>query len=316
MAWLYVPGLGASNSGLGSGLEKPIELWVTLSGKPSQRPFSWHGWKTRAWIALLSGMISRPSTADRGVAEWISSLLDTRVSHSASQVSDKGQPILAISGPTLPESSERSNPYRCSWRTSEDISGSASERLLPTFEEWVTRLRRACLLRRKSARPTDENASSRWATAAAHDGRRPGPEPTSTQGRNLKREAEQWQTPSHPSFAKRQQAKQETREELLLPGQAEHWATPSSMDYKDSAGMAISATNPDGTARRRLDRLGRQALQSAISGLQSLPPTRRLNPRFVEWLMGLPLGWTDYAHSATESFRLWLHTHTELLARL
>lgn len=45
------------------------------------------------------------------------------------------------------------------------------------------------------------------------------------------------------------------------------------------------------------------------------PQTHRrlLSPLFVEWLMGWPIGWTDYAPVATESFRLWLRTHTALL---
>jgi hypothetical protein len=42
-------------------------------------------------------------------------------------------------------------------------------------------------------------------------------------------------------------------------------------------------------------------------GSESSPsgPTsrRRLNPRFVEWLMGFPIGWTDFAPLETLSFR-------------
>lgn len=34
-----------------------------------------------------------------------------------------------------------------------------------------------------------------WATPNAHDGRRPGSDDTSTQGANLKRDAELWTTP-------------------------------------------------------------------------------------------------------------------------
>ena len=37
------------------------------------------------------------------------------------------------------------------------------------------------------------------------------------------------------------------------------WATPSSRDWKDSAGMATEAVNPDGTQRTRVDQLPRQA---------------------------------------------------------
>ncbi len=35
-----------------------------------------------------------------------------------------------------------------------------------------------------------------------------------------------------------------------------------------------------------------------------------LNPTWVEWLMGWPLGWTDCAASATDRFRLWLLSHS------
>ena len=37
------------------------------------------------------------------------------------------------------------------------------------------------------------------------------------------------------------------------------WVTPSARDWKDTAGMAVKATNPDGSERTRLDMLPRQA---------------------------------------------------------
>jgi hypothetical protein len=36
-----------------------------------------------------------------------------------------------------------------------------------------------------------------------------------------------------------------------------------------------------------------------------------LNPTWVEWLMGWPLGWTDCAASATDKFQQWLLSHGE-----
>tara|TARA_Y100001970_G_C14231189_1_gene858750 strand:+ start:2141 stop:2647 length:507 start_codon:yes stop_codon:yes gene_type:complete len=35
----------------------------------------------------------------------------------------------------------------------------------------------------------------------------------------------------------------------------------------------------------------------------------QLNPTWVEWLMGWPLGWTDSSASATAKFREWLASH-------
>jgi hypothetical protein len=35
----------------------------------------------------------------------------------------------------------------------------------------------------------------------------------------------------------------------------------------------------------------------------------KLNPTWVEWLMGWPLGWTDLSASATDKFQAWLSSH-------
>jgi hypothetical protein len=35
----------------------------------------------------------------------------------------------------------------------------------------------------------------------------------------------------------------------------------------------------------------------------------KLNPMWVEWLMGWPLGWTDCAASATDKFQQWRRSH-------
>ena len=40
------------------------------------------------------------------------------------------------------------------------------------------------------------------------------------------------------------------------------WVTPSSRDWKDTPGMATTATNPDGSERTRVDQLPRQAAQA------------------------------------------------------
>jgi hypothetical protein len=53
----------------------------------------------------------------------------------------------------------------------------------------------------------------------------------------------------------------------------------------------------------------------AMARIQDQSPRLRLNQLFVEWLMGLPIGWTVCEPLATESFRSWRHTHTELLRR-
>lgn len=81
------------------------------------------------------------------------------------------------------------------------------------------------------------------------------------------------------------------------------FATPTARDWKDTPGMALTGTNPDGSERSRLDRLAAQVYseQEEIGGL--------LNPNWVEWLMGWPIGWTDCDASGTDRFRQWCDSH-------
>jgi hypothetical protein len=48
--------------------------------------------------------------------------------------------------------------------------------------------------------------------------------------------------------------------------------------------------------------------------LRNTPPLNvvvggNMNPAWVEWLMGWPLGWTDLHVSATDRFRQWCASH-------
>ena len=78
------------------------------------------------------------------------------------------------------------------------------------------------------------------------------------------------------------------------------WATPSSRDWKDLPGMATEAVNPDGSKRKRLDQLPRQAalilgpiFTSSHVETESTAASRPcLNPYFSAWLMGFPSAWT------------------------
>src|SRR4051794_23201605 len=123
MGWLYVPGLEDSSSDCTWPSGTAIAVVSTSSGMLTQQPPSWRGWRTRRWIELLSGTISRPSMADRGVASWISSL---RASHAnpGAQLGDvRERMTTAGSGPTSPVSFAKLSPDGSSWRTHPDLFG-------------------------------------------------------------------------------------------------------------------------------------------------------------------------------------------------
>ena len=42
------------------------------------------------------------------------------------------------------------------------------------------------------------------------------------------------------------------------------------------------------------------------------PSTKRLNPSFVEWMMGVPIGWTSLKPLGMGSFRQWLQNFSEV----
>lgn len=80
-----------------------------------------------------------------------------------------------------------------------------------------------------------------------------------------------------------------------LRTKAAGWATP----------MASDGSKPSAGDRRSAD-LSHQAQGTTKPGASSRP---KLNPLFVEWLMGLPLGWTAFAPVETGSFQRWLLLH-------
>jgi hypothetical protein len=52
-----------------------------------------------------------------------------------------------------------------------------------------------------------------------------------------------------------------------------------------------------------------QSLTRRVNGGEQTQQAGQLNPAWVEWLMGWPLGWTDCAALATDKFQRWLRSH-------
>ena len=82
------------------------------------------------------------------------------------------------------------------------------------------------------------------------------------------------------------------------------WPTPTARDHKDTPGDWILSTRSDD--RKRIDQLHRQVYVDFLldedirRSLGSLPLLSfRVNPQWVECLMGFPTGWTELESSET-----------------
>ena len=115
----------------------------------------------------LFGMISKPSTAARGVASWIGSLAEFRANLTASPARNGAPPTSGTSGRMLGGSSANVSPAQSSWRTFQVSHGITSTPLGLSYEDWDTGLKRDFSQRQKSGLPTYENGSSSWVTPTA-----------------------------------------------------------------------------------------------------------------------------------------------------
>ena len=84
---------------------------------------------------------------------------------------------------------------------------------------------------------------------------------------------------------------------MKWPGRRAWWPTPASTDYKGSS--------KDGQRRGQL----------TDPAMGAIPAGGKLNPTWVAWLMGWPLGWTDLNASAMDKYQEWLQLHSDYLER-
>ncbi len=328
MAWLYVPGLAASNSD--STWPNPdTALWVGLSGKHVRRPRSWRGWLTRPWVTLLSGTTLPPSTADAGADAWISSLRASRASRSASPDSNGESRTSATCGRTLPGSLARyalrgycSKTSPVSQQPSLLMDEAPSKRSATTFKSWVSRSRGMSSQRQRWGRRIFANDSSSWPAPNTPSGG-PNSESTATHtgGMDLEGAVALWPTP-------RAEDSEATGAHRGMPdtlnAAAGLWATPAARATKGAYSPG-ALTRRDG--KSRMDLLDNQAVyfqpfrpaastpsDGGRSSASTRTSRRRLNPDFAEWLMGWPIGWTVPGSPLpeTEWSRWWRHMRGSL----
>lgn len=321
MTWLYVPSACAAAGG-GLTLASTLELDERGSealaqsawwrGKRSPSPLWRRRWSKVAWLRRLSGVTFEPSTLARGVASWIASLADTPASHFPLPVTAAAKTTSATSGQTSFAFFESASPPGASSRTSPVICLSEDTTSSESFKRWASALRAHCGQRRKSARLTDGSVSSSLLptpTASTYGSNkggaagRTGPERMSLE--TMARHA-MWPTPKASDGQRGGGSPAEAlRNSPCIPAMVRLWPTPSATLGTNGGLVTPAKAREGGTLiealsarttwptppiagnynRKGASPTSGDGLATAVGG--------QLNPTWVEWLMGWPLGWSD-----------------------
>jgi len=235
--------------------------------KPSAAPTWERRLKKDSWMTRLSTRILKPSQQKYFEEKFTDSLEDIHVSPSVARGSEKEKKTQGTYGHTSENMYGQLDLFGASLKMSEATPRWGYGESCPIWKRMVTERSGDCSARRKQARLTNASECSSWPTPRAGN---PGSRKPGTGGKILAEEAKK------------------------------NWATPV-------VGDSVNAKQGDCTNRKR--NLG-QTLCDQISG----PPAQeksstsgknhgspKLNPNWVEQLMGLPIGWTDLGSWATES---------------
>ena len=287
----------------------------TSSEKPTQLPVFSRAWRSTAWLRLLCGRTCSPSTELRFVAWWTSCLAALRAKTLALPESEPGSTESAAgssgNSSTLPMPS---TPPASFGRTSEEqgslfhassvLSSRAATGARPSrfaLLTWEPRTSAPA----SSSWPTATDAARMWPTATAE---RSGSNRGGGMGKvgeyrpSLETAAKQWPTPSaSEASGGGQSPEQRTGHHLRLRDAVSSWQTPRASDGAKSGPNQSQHGKPAFTAQAN----GLRGLETSMPGEPSSSSgqtSRRLNPAFVEWLMGLPEGWSLVGLTGSDSW--------------
>ena len=322
-----------------------------VRSKPSPLQTWLRKWKRDSWTQHLSGRILRPSLGECFVTEWTSSLEATLASHSQPLESGPAKKIRGISGRGSQMVFDFSDPAAASLKTSKDISAWGCPTSSKTWQEWVTERRGAYSARLNAVRRTNASECSSWPSPVASEVR----QGFQDRSRGMKGSQESlttvvvksWPTPAardHKDAGDNVDMEKVAAKSKLSGVVAMHGPHVLASSSTDGSRLGLwqTATVSTGAHRQKdgsmIDKLDQQVKSWATPrvGGEEKADTRlargkdiglhgqvgamtnsaKLNPRWVETLMGLPVGWTmpscvspvtiermSFDSSETESFR-------------
>lgn len=291
--WLKLPGTTLAFSPATEASTSPSEQQLqalaasaTWRGKPRQSRFWRRAWPTVGWMKRLSGLTCEPSQADSSVAAWVESLEGSPAKTSA--LPEDAPEYTA----TEADCFLRSVDSFASWNPSSGcfLKTCRQPSLFQQEQPYSESLPRSGSMRsgRLYERPM-------WADRTGESGRLCWPTAVVTDSNGARNET------SGRSMASQHHSGTTLNDAVIK------WPTPATRDYRSPNGASHMDRS---TGAKHLDQLPNFIKHSFLpapptsthGGKSPSGSTRRLNPDFVDWLMGLIPGWTDYAPLETESY--------------
>lgn len=268
--------------------------------------------KRHKWLQKLCGLTLKLSHQKDFEDALISFLQDSPVNQYQSQDEEKENRTIDGFGMILRESLRQYDLFGSSSKTSPDSCPLDTPQFTEAYGLWVTKLRRACLQRQRSARLTREKGCLSW----------PSPEARNQEGYqvvNGKKVPRLGQQVNWPTIqlADAKMCKFDKRGNPHLGKVAGVWPTPNvpnrgkelskkhrpesgGIDLQSSVGL-LAPDKPSTNGKSRglwttpsTDDVNRRKGKYKQGGTALNTQTKgKLNPDWVEQLMGLTVGWTD-----------------------
>ena len=322
---LTLPGLNIESSLSWRSKPSPLRTWSTR-------------WKQGSYLPHLFTRILKPSQRTSFETALTSSLAVIHANLSHQQVSDSEKMTPGTCGLLLGDTLTQLDLFDASLKTSRDTSRLDSPASLATWKKMVTEQRGEYSLRLKSAHLTRESESISWATPNTMDhlGQRSvgamkrmirnGQRKNRVRPGNLREQVNpQMVTAVNEARA---EANNCTIEELNPPATPlpQNWPTPAARDYKGASGWGRQERKgfPEDSLPNAVTNWPTPSAHEARLGYQDRSDTTKkgtqeslltvvvntaggrsecpghLNPDWVEWLMGVPTGWTELGCWETE----------------
>lgn len=268
---------------------------------PTPGVYFLRGSGTESCRDFQSGTTCRHSMASPGAGESMSSLEGFPAKTSAQPAEAKGSPGSEVgSGATWPESWVKFDPVSCSWKTRQFSLLEDLESFSGTWPRWGIMLAGECYPQLTPSGLVEHRA---WITSAIGSGSWRAPTP----------QARDWKSgkASDATASKNARPLNEWVQRVPTPRASNGGPDFAKME-RSKTGISLATfdrmptpTTPTGNASGRLDEWGGSGNPWRGTEEGGGP----LNPTWVEWLMGWPIGWTDLQPLEMAKFRQWCDSH-------